>query len=156
MANLSDFIEDYLRKLLLLSPRRYVDIQRGEVARKFNCVPSQVNYVLSTRFTVERGYLVESRRGGGGYIRIYRADPVGRRSLEELTGRLAAGSWDPRQAAAFLGRLCEENIISRREARLLETLLAEEPYSPCRDQSAVPAVQRNLFLAALQALLKGS
>lgn len=153
MSSLSDFIEEYLRKLLLLSPRRYVDIRRGEVARKFDCVPSQINYVLNTRFTVERGYLVESRRGGQGYIRIYRADPVGKQSLTELIGRLTGGLWDPRQAGAFLFRLREENILTRRETRMLEALLAEEHYLSCRNRGEL---QRSLFLAALRAILKGS
>ncbi len=156
MSSLSDLIEDYLRKLLMLSPRRYVDIQRGEVARKFDCVPSQINYVLNTRFTMERGYLVESRRGGRGYIRIYRADPVGKRSLKDLIDRLAGEGWDPRQAGAFLLRLREENILTWREAQILEVFLAEEHYTSCPDRRAVPELQRSLFLAVLQAALKGS
>ena len=49
-----------------------LELQRSDLAQRFNCVPSQINYVMSTRFSPERGYIVESRRGGGGYIRISR------------------------------------------------------------------------------------
>ena len=48
------------------------ELQRAELAQRFNCVPSQINYVISTRFSPEHGYIVESRRGGNGYIRITR------------------------------------------------------------------------------------
>ena len=70
MRNISDIIENYLKKVLELSETEIVEIKRGEMADKFQCVPSQINYVINTRFTIERGYLVESKRGGGGYIRI--------------------------------------------------------------------------------------
>ncbi|HHW10513.1 MAG TPA: CtsR family transcriptional regulator [Firmicutes bacterium] len=70
MATLADVIEAYLKRLLLESNEGYVEVRRCELAMNFSCVPSQINYVLETRFTPERGYVVESRRGGGGYIRI--------------------------------------------------------------------------------------
>lgn len=65
---MSDIIESYLKKVLGQSDQ--VEIRRSEMADLFNCVPSQINYVINTRFTVQKGYLVESKRGGGGYIRI--------------------------------------------------------------------------------------
>lgn len=68
MGNLADFIEQYLRNILLT--QRKVELQRRELAKMFRCAPSQINYVLETRFTFEKGYLVESKRGGGGFIRI--------------------------------------------------------------------------------------
>src|SRR6476469_6080894 len=70
MRNISDIIESYLKHVLELSEGEIVEIKRSEVADKFQCVPSQINYVINTRFTIERGYMVESKRGGGGYIRI--------------------------------------------------------------------------------------
>ena len=63
-------IEAYLKSLLKESPEGAIEVRRKDVAEIFNCAPSQVTYVLNTRFNVRRGYLVESRRGGGGYIRI--------------------------------------------------------------------------------------
>ena len=66
--NMSDIIEAYLKQAL--SEQEQVEIRRSEIASRFDCVPSQINYVINTRFTVQQGYLVESKRGGGGYIRI--------------------------------------------------------------------------------------
>ncbi|EPC72630.1 transcriptional repressor CtsR, partial [Lacticaseibacillus paracasei subsp. paracasei Lpp71] len=66
--NISDIIETYLKTIL--AQEAAVEIRRAEIARRFNCVPSQINYVIKTRFTPARGYIVESKRGGGGYIRI--------------------------------------------------------------------------------------
>ena len=86
MANLSDYIEDYLKKLLSLSSRRYVDIQRGELAQKFDCVPSQINYVLSTRFSLERGYVVESRRGERIYSHYRVILPEYKAGVRQLPG----------------------------------------------------------------------
>src|SRR5690554_4911583 len=74
MSNLVDLIEAYINRLLDASPNATLVLQRKELAERFQCVPSQINYVLSTRFTTERGYLIESRRGGGGFLRIKRLD----------------------------------------------------------------------------------
>ena len=71
MARLSDVIEQIIKELIDENNGR-VEITRGELAEQVNCVPSQITYVLSTRFTTGQGYLVESRRGGGGWIRIKR------------------------------------------------------------------------------------
>src|SRR5690606_27448512 len=68
--NITEVIEQYLKDILRNSPDEVVEIKRSELAKQFQCVPSQINYVISTRFTLEKGYLVESKRGGGGYIRI--------------------------------------------------------------------------------------
>ena len=156
MANLSDYIEDYLKKLLSLSSRRFVDIQRGELAQKFDCVPSQINYVLSTRFCLERGYLVESRRGGRGFIRIYRVDPSGTPAGAGILRLRREEDFDAQKARHLIRRCYEERIVTHREARILETLLKEEHYGGCLRGEACRAVQRNLFQAAMEEVLKGA
>ena len=70
MHNMSDIIEQYIKKLFEESNEDVVEIQRANIAQRFDCVPSQLNYVIKTRFTNEHGYEIESKRGGGGYIRI--------------------------------------------------------------------------------------
>ena len=70
MRNISDIIEQYLKQVIDLSNNNVIEIKRNEIADRFECVPSQINYVINTRFTLERGFIVESKRGGGGYIRI--------------------------------------------------------------------------------------
>ncbi len=71
MARLSDIIEDFIKEMIDETDGQ-VEIQRNELAGYFNCVPSQINYVIATRFNSERGYFVESKRGGGGHITISR------------------------------------------------------------------------------------
>ncbi|HHX95206.1 MAG TPA: CtsR family transcriptional regulator, partial [Clostridia bacterium] len=72
MGSLADEIERYIKEMLEKSRQRAVRLNRSQLAEMFDCVPSQINYVLSTRFSTERGYYVESRRGGGGYLLITR------------------------------------------------------------------------------------
>ena len=69
---ISDLIASFLQDSLELSEDGVLEVQRNDLAQRFHCVPSQINYVMSTRFSPERGYIVESRRGGNGYIRITR------------------------------------------------------------------------------------
>ena len=70
MAQLSDAIEPFIKELR--EEDTQIEVQRNELAQYFRCAPSQITYVLSTRFTPDHGYVIESRRGGGGYIRIVR------------------------------------------------------------------------------------
>lgn len=70
MNNMTDIIEQYIRGLLNETNEDYVTLKRSNVAEKFDCVPSQLNYVIKTRFTPEQGFIIESKRGGGGFIRI--------------------------------------------------------------------------------------
>lgn len=70
MSNMTDILEEYIKKLFLESNDNFIVIKRSNVAQKFDCVPSQLNYVIKTRFTPEHGFMIESKRGGGGFIRI--------------------------------------------------------------------------------------
>lgn len=119
MRNISDIIEGYLKEVIELSEREYIEIKRNEVAEKFQCVPSQINYVINTRFTVDRGYLVESKRGGGGYIRIKRVR-LHKKSdvLSEVISRLEHGA-SQSMAEDVVFRLLDEEIVSKREAKLI-------------------------------------
>ena len=83
MSSISDIIERYLKKILDESKNGIVEIKRSELADIFQCVPSQINYVISTRFTVEKGYIVESKRGGGGFIRIQKVRYKNRHDIFE-------------------------------------------------------------------------
>lgn len=70
MGNITDLIEQYLKMTLSRSGKELLEIKRSELAKQFQCVPSQINYVISTRFTLEKGYIVESKRGGGGILEL--------------------------------------------------------------------------------------
>jgi len=155
MPNLTDYIEDYLKKLLALSSSQFIEIKRRELAGKFSCVPSQINYVLERRFPLERGYLVQSRRGGGGCIRIYRIETLLNGSWRDLIGSLDRESFDPGRARQLLKRMVEDKIISRREAAILDQLLLDDLYAESSlDVDEVRLLQRELFVKALQELLK--
>ena len=69
---LSDTIEQFIKDLMQQEQQAEIDLKRNELAEYFHCAPSQINYVLSTRFTPDHGYVTSSQRGGGGYIRIVR------------------------------------------------------------------------------------
>lgn len=68
--NMTDILEQYIKSLFNEATEDYIIIKRSNVAQKFDCVPSQLNYVIKTRFTPEHGFIIESKRGGGGFIRI--------------------------------------------------------------------------------------
>ncbi len=121
MRNISDIIEQHLKQILQDSPTGTIEIQRSEIAELFQCVPSQINYVINTRFTVEKGYIVESKRGGGGYIRIRKAQIVNMAKLQELlTEEWIGESISQSVGHSIIDRLYEEGLITAREASLMK------------------------------------
>lgn len=130
MNNLANSIEFYLKRLLEASPGAAILLQRKELAAYFQCVPSQINYVLSTRFTAEKGYLVESRRGGGGFLRIRRID-LGCEQAKYLFAMLqdlAQEGISSREAADLIGRLADAKLLTDREARMMRAAFCQECY----------------------------
>lgn len=136
MPNISQLIEEHLKKLLAQSDG-LIEIQRNEMAEKFNCVPAQINYVLATRFTIEHGFLVESRRGGGGYIRIVKL-PLSREvEIGTYLCGLIGDEISQQRAEGVIGRMLEEGLITRREAGLISAAVNREVLRvglPARDQ----------------------
>lgn len=118
-------IEEYLKKLL--AKQQVIEIQRNELAEVFECVPSQINYVLSTRFTPLQGYFVESRRGEGGYIRIAKIawNLWPHYSLKEIYQEMESGL-SQREAEGILKRFFEEGLITEREYKLLVMIIDRE------------------------------
>ena len=123
MRSLSDFIEKHILELLNESQKDYIELQRRQLAETIRCVPSQINYVLQTRFTPERGFIVESRRGGGGYIRIVRLyeEPDWELVKAKLKTRVKRDEVQP-----ILNLLVEEEIIQPDEARLIDLIIKTE------------------------------
>jgi len=121
LRNISDIIEQHLKNIITESPNGSIEIQRSELADLFQCVPSQINYVINTRFTVQKGYIVESKRGGGGYIRIRKVQIVSKARLQELlTEELIGESITQSVGNAIIERLLEDGLISQREAALMK------------------------------------
>ncbi len=116
MASLSDEIEVYLRRLLSQSEAGVIEIQRADIAGRFDCVPSQITYVLMTRFTPERGYLVEGRRGGGGGIKVLQMIAGFEDVMVAVQG---LDSIDQGRAISVVERLYEGGHITERERALV-------------------------------------
>lgn len=117
---ISDLIAGFLQDCLDETGDGVLEVQRSDLAQRFNCVPSQINYVMSTRFSPERGYIVESRRGGNGYIRITRVR-VDRETLLMHVINSLGPQVDLPSARAILGNLTEAGAL---EEDLSRTLLA--------------------------------
>lgn len=106
-----------------MSEREVVEIKRNEIADKFQCVPSQINYVINTRFTIEKGYVVESKRGGGGYIRIMKVHSYDHAHLIDQLIEIIKDRLSQSSAEDVIYRLVEEEIISKREARIMLSVI---------------------------------
>ena len=123
--------------------RREAELRRNELAEELGCVPSQINYVLTSRFTPEQGYVIESRRGGGGYIRIRRVKLERGMSPLMHTVNAVGNSLNAATAQAIVQNLLYQQLISKSSARLMLAALSDQAY---RD---VPMEQRDLLRAAL-------
>ena len=144
---ISDIIAAFIREALEETDG-VLEVQRSDLAEQFHCVPSQINYVMSTRFSPEHGYIVESRRGGGGYIRISRVR-MDRPTLIMQVINTIGEEIDLSSACAILQNLADSEAISDDTAKLLQVLLSD------RALGSVPREQRDVLRANLmrQALL---
>ena len=125
MARLSDLIEEFIKSLLLESEGQ-LELQRNELADYFECAPSQINYVLATRFSLNRGYYIESRRGGGGYIRIVRLDVDKDDFLLYLLTEGIGSRISEQEASRIVDRMQEQGHITAREAGLLKAAIQDK------------------------------
>lgn len=124
--NMSDLIENYLKKVL--NKNETVEIRRSEIADQFNCVPSQINYVINTRFTIQQGYVVESKRGGGGYIRIMKVNLVDEMDILNELGNLIPEELSEREGNHLLQNLYENELISKREAQMMSLMMEKDTF----------------------------
>ena len=124
MTNLTSVIEQYINELLdAESKEAVVSLRRKELAESFGCVPSQINYVLRSRFTPEKGYLVESQRGGHGYIRVVRLSYENPESRLEHIDEIVGDSLSEQDCKKLLIVLHERGLINARERLIIEVAL---------------------------------
>lgn len=140
MANLADAIETHLLAQLMRQGVTRIELQRIDIARDFACAPSQITYVLMTRFTRERGFVVESKRGGGGFVRITRL--VARGQLLRDVVRATQGALGQTDALGLLDWIEREGILSSREATLVRAAVD-------RETIALPSPERDLLRGRL-------
>jgi transcriptional regulator CtsR len=123
VSTLANEIERYLKKLLDMSKSGFLEIKRNDLAEMFMCVPSQINYVLETRFTNNQGYHVESRRGGGGYIKIIKLGVKGDEDLLTMVNSTVGKMISQQSGEGLITRLEEEGFLTKRESILIKSII---------------------------------
>ncbi len=119
MSRISDLIENFISEMMEQSEGA-IEIQRNEMANRFDCAPSQINYVLTTRFTTDRGYLIESRRGGGGCIKIARVDMDKEDYLLNMLSKSIGDSINKERAFNIAEALYKQKLIDLKLVNILK------------------------------------
>jgi transcriptional regulator CtsR len=151
MARLSDTIEEFIKVLLQNSDESELQIQRNELANHFSCAPSQINYVLTTRFTCDKGYHIESRRGGGGCIVIRRIEYGTRKSLVDSINDSIGDNLTYYRGSQIIGGLEELSIVNAREANIMKAAINDRVLSVYDDRNKVRA---NILKAMIMVILQ--
>lgn len=150
---LSDSIELFI-KTLLAEDEPEVELKRNELAEYFGCAPSQINYVLATRFSPDHGYLIESRRGGGGYIRIVRVVQSGAQQLMYLINERIGDAIGEEEAARLVQQLTEQQVISSSEGELMRAAMSTQALSVPMPDTMKDAQRARIFKAMLTSIAR--
>ena len=150
---LSDSIESFI-KTMLTQEEPEVELKRNELAEYFGCAPSQINYVLATRFTQDDGYVIESRRGGGGYIRIVRVcHNAGQKLLYLVTERIGSAIGEP-EAVRLIGQLRHEGIVTDTEAGIMRAAVSDAALAVPMPEPVKNAVRARTLKCMLTAVAR--
>ncbi|HZX45810.1 MAG TPA: CtsR family transcriptional regulator [Clostridia bacterium] len=152
MSRLSDIIEQFIKGLMEDASTDMLEIRRNELADHFNCAPSQINYVLATRFTIDKGYYIVSRRGGGGFIRIQRLDTESKPYVGQIIMEYIGDSISQFDAERVLDSMEKKGIITQRESEIMKTAMNEKSlnvFSPSKD-----IVRASLLKSMLSVLIR--
>lgn len=139
MARLSDIIEAFIKQMFDENTDKIIFIQRNELADQFRCAPSQINYVLTTRFTYERGYLIESKRGGGGHIAIKQLEHDDSNQRERLINETIGEAITYHNANALLNHLLESGVIEERESEIMKIAVNDRSLTSAENKNKVRA-----------------
>ena len=146
MAKLSNSIEEFLNELIFESDG-VLEIQRSKISDQFNSAPSQINYVLTTRFTPFKGYYVESRRGGGGYIRIVKVKLEDDEERLERFLNFIGDSITKNNSDDLLEELVRLKKVTKREMELMRVSLSDRSLSQCENRNELRAdLLKNMLL----------
>lgn len=151
MASLSDLIEAFIKQMIT-DTNGAIEIQRNELANQFNCVPSQINYVIGTRFTVDRGYYVESRRGGGGHVKIRRINiNMPGNYLMHIVSSMGTNI-SQQSAEVFINNFVDYDVISEREGFIMKGAVSDKVLGviPMPERDTIRAVLlKNMIMSLL-------
>ena len=123
--NLTDVIENYIRGEVLRSENEILEIKRADLASLFSCVPSQINYVISTRFAPEMGFYVESKRGGGGCIRIQRISLEDNSDIVDIFDKIG-NKMSQHAVDVYLKSLLDYNILDNNSAKMIRIAVSDK------------------------------
>ncbi len=152
MATLAKQIENYIKQMIDQSQEGFIDIRRSEMAGLFMCVPSQINYVLETRFSNQQGYLVESRRGGGGFVRIIKLSVEGSENLLAMVNRAEGKQVSQKSGDGLIDRLVEEELLTVREGCFIKAMTHSNIFRNLRTREFADSEQSG---AELEEILRG-
>lgn len=153
MAGLTNRIEQFLLELLEEGDDGMIEIGRNDLAQRFACAPSQINYVLTTRFTPYHGYYTESRRGGSGYIRIIRLERSPEELLEEVLDDVIKDAVTADKARHILQSFLDQELLTGRECRLMMLAMDDHALAdvPLAARNRVRArIMRNMLVGLLR------
>ena len=150
MARLSDVIEKFIKSMLKDTEDGIIEIQRNELAEHFECAPSQINYVLTTRFTSDRGYYIESRRGGGGYIRLVSASIEENDYINDLMTNVIGDSLTRQKAYRIIEDFVEEDLLTKREGELVKVVLSDSSLGKSKESNKLRAsIFKNILIVLI-------
>lgn len=147
---ISDMIEDFIKELFT-EEEEYIEIQRNDLAEQFNCVPSQINYVISTRFKPSQGYYVESKRGGGGHIKIKKINITKSNYFMHIINNIG-DVLTQQEADIFISNFLSYNMLKQEQAKLLKVATSDNILvvsQPTRDK-----IRANIFKNMLLNLIE--
>ena len=150
---MSDVIADFIGEMLS-DGGGVAELQRKSLADRFSCVPSQINYVLATRFSPDHGYLIESRRGGGGYIRIVRIVQSGAQQLMYLINERIGDAIGEEEASRLVQQLTEQKLVTAQEAALMRAAMSAQALAIPIPDSMKDAQRARIFKAMLTSIAR--
>ena len=142
MSNIADMIEDYILQRLAMEQEGCVELRRTDIADEISCAPSQISYVLNTRFTHDRGFVVESRRGLGGYIRILQL-PMANLVYQDMLDKISVETEAP-AVESMIRYLLQNSMITNREAAMMMQVV-KMAYISMKPQDRVKMI-KSMFL----------
>lgn len=150
---LSDAIEQFIKEMMA-DEATEVELKRNELAEYFGCAPSQINYVLATRFTADDGYVTESRRGGGGYIRIVRVVETGAQRLLYLINERIGDAIGEAEAARLIGQLVQQRMITEGEGAVMRAAVSAQALGVPVDEGVKAALRAKVLKTMLIAVAR--
>ena len=147
--NISDIIERYLKDILAES--KQIEIKRSEIAERFDVVPSQINYVIKTRFNIKNGYIVKSKRGGGGYIRISKMNLINNVDLIDKMIDCIGTKVSMKESLQVIRSLYEDKLLNKKEVNLILCILDNDTLA-FNDQNLEDTVRARILISILNRL----